>query len=89
MTTAQTPPGRFFTAEQVAEALGVNQCKVLGWLHSGQLRGINVAASAGGRPRWRIRLADLEKFLAARAAPRPMPTQRRRKHRDSQLIEFF
>ena len=73
----------------VARDLGVNQSKVLGWIRSGELRGVNVATRLGGRPRWRIAQVDLDSFLMRRsAAPAPKVTKLR-KRKDDAVIEFF
>ena len=57
----QTPP-------QVADVLGVGHDKILVWIHSGELRAIDVSTTRGQRPRWRISRIDLEDFLKRRAA---------------------
>ncbi len=82
MTAYLTPP-------TVAEALGVNQTKVLTWIRSGELAAINVAARVGGRPRWRINQEALDLFLLRRAAQPPAPVTRRRRRADPQVIQFF
>ena len=90
MSIASVDDRRYVTPGELAVDLGVSVSKVLSWIHRGELRAFNLAASAGGRPRWRIRLADLEKFLAGRAAPPPMPTPRRRRQAANDgMIAFF
>jgi excisionase family DNA binding protein len=51
---------------EVADLLGVSPDKVLTWLRSGELVGVDVSARRGGRPRWRIADAELQRFLRAR-----------------------
>jgi len=51
------------TTSQVAQQLGVDQGKVLDWIHSGQLVAVNVATNSGGRPRWRVSQESLAEFL--------------------------
>jgi hypothetical protein len=88
MTPAQAPARPYLRPREVAADLGVNESKVFGWICSGQLRGINVAARACGRPRWRISALDLQVFLDARSA-RPVPAPRRRRAADDGIIAFF
>ena len=61
------------TANQAARTLGVRKEKVLRWIRTGELRASNV--SQGYRPRWRIKRADLDGFLAGR---NPTPRQPKR-----------
>lgn len=82
MTAYTSPPA-------VAETLGINVCKVLSWIKSGELRAVNVAARAGRRPRWRIAQTDLDSFLAGRTATPPVKTTRRRRRADPAVIQFF
>ena len=79
----------FVTPADIAKALGVNQTKVLGWIRRGELRAVNVAATPGRRPRWRIAPEGLEAFLAARSAQPPVKVTRRRRRADPQVIQFF
>jgi excisionase family DNA binding protein len=48
------------TPAQLAKRWGVDVKKVLGWIHSGKLRAIDV--SNGSRPRFKIDEADIEDF---------------------------
>ena len=79
-TRAITPPA-------LAQRLGVNVHKVLGWIARGELRAVN--AGDGSRPRWRIMPDDLEQFLARRAAQPTVKATRRRRKADPAVIEFF
>ena len=79
---------RMHTPPAVAEGLGVDPSKVRGWVDSGELKAVNVAARLGGRPRWRIAAADLDAFLESRRSPTPVKPQRRRQ-RQTNVIEFF
>jgi excisionase family DNA binding protein len=58
--------GTTLTVTEVAGRLKVNRDKVLGWIHYGRLRAVNTAKGTLGRPRYRIKTADLEDFLAGR-----------------------
>lgn len=72
---------RLQTVQEVADALQVDCGKVLRWLASGELRGVDVSQRRGGRPRWRIRQSDLAMFLDARAsAAAPMRRRNRRNY---------
>jgi excisionase family DNA binding protein len=86
---SRLPTRCYVTPARVAADLGVNQCKVLTWIHRGELGAVNVATQLGGRPRWRISEAQLQAFLVRRSAAPPPKVARRRKTRDSQIIEFF
>jgi len=53
------------TPEQVADYLQVHPETVRKWLREGQLAGINL----GGRARWRIRRADVDRFIQTQQGP--------------------
>ena len=75
---------RRLTVKEIAESRAVSADVVLAWIHTGELRATNVGRRAsGGKPRWRIDPADLERFELARSnTPAPSP-QRRRRRSDS------
>jgi len=79
----------YLTPPAVAELLGVNESKVLGWIRSGELPAVDVGPRGGRRPRWRVAKADLELFLTRRAANPPPPMVRRRRRADKAVIQFF
>lgn len=82
----------YLTVPGLAQSLGIDQAKVLHWLHTGQLVGVNIAENPSGRPRWRIPRESWESFQAARSnqpAPAPRPQRRRRRRTDHHVIEFF
>ena len=58
---------RRLTVQQVAEVLGVDVKKVLRFIAAKELRAVDVSQSRGRRPRWRIKVSDLELFEASRA----------------------
>lgn len=68
----------FHTVQEVANLLCVDDGKILGWIHSGQLIGINIAHDVGGRPRWRVSQAALDGFLLRRQSQPPAPARRKR-----------
>ena len=78
---------RYLTPPEVAKRYGVNASKVLGFIHSGELRAVNVAASTLGRARWRISPSDIAVFEQRRSAVAPPKTRPRRK--SVGIIEFF
>lgn len=55
----------FLSPPKAAKLLGVHPEKIVGWINSGELLAMNV--SNRQRPRWRIRLSDLESLIAARS----------------------
>lgn len=80
---------RMLTPPQVAERLAVHPEKVLRWIRSGKLPAINVTEKEFGRPRFRVKPADLEAFVASLSVfVEPEPTPRRRPMPDH-VIEFY
>lgn len=69
---------RYYTTQQAAETLGVDDEQILRWIHGGTLPAYNVAKVLDAkRPRWRIAEADLAKFLMTRRSqPAPLPAVR-------------
>lgn len=56
------------TVKAVCQRYSVKPEKVLAWIHSGQLRALNLATDPNSpRPRWRILVADLEAFEQSRS----------------------
>jgi hypothetical protein len=79
----------FFTVPQIAEMLGTDQKKVIGWIDSSELVAINIAKNPrGARPRWRILQSEFERFLQARQSQPATPTPPRRRKPEG-VIEFF
>jgi hypothetical protein len=70
----------FWTVPAVAELLGVDAGKVLGWIRRGELVGTNIADRAGRRPRWRIADAELQRFLRARQSTSAPVVRRTRRN---------
>ena len=77
---------RYTTVPREAAEMGIDQAKILGWIHRGELFAINVAERAGGKPRWRIPTAAWQAFLESRgnrgAAPAPRAPRRRNAKKD-------
>lgn len=80
---------RQFSVPELAEHWGVSPNKVLGWLHDGQLRGLNMATNPSGRPRYSIFVADVEAFEQGREAHRSMTTPKKPRSRANMKIESF
>lgn len=82
----------WFTPPQVARARGLRTAKVLAWIRSGELEGVNCAEKHDGRPRWRISAEALEAFDSTRSSrqlPQRVARERRMATRQSEVIEFF
>ena len=90
MSTALALP-KYLTTAQAAEMLVVAPDKIGDWIKSGQLPAVNVAVHSGGKARWRIAAADLERFLASRRTgpTAPLPSPRRRKRSGSYTPKYF
>jgi hypothetical protein len=64
--------------------------KVYGWIRSGELEAINLAARRGGRPRWKIAASALSNFDQRRSnRVNSVSPRRRRRRSDHHVIEFF
>jgi hypothetical protein len=81
-----TPP---LTPNQFARRLGIGIHKVLAWIRSGELRAINVALNTTKRPQWSIPADAVTDFETRRAAVPVAKPARRRRRRDTNVIEFF
>ena len=73
---AQRTKDRPLTVPEVARHLRVRPDKVLAWVHSGRLRGYNVAEKENGRPKYRINREDLEAFTMLRVPLQTKPAGR-------------
>ena len=80
---------RMLSPPQVAQRFGVAPEKILAWIHSGELRAIDVATRRGGRPRYRVDPADLALFVRKRTVGTPTPATRRIRKPPTNVIEFF
>ncbi len=72
-----TTPTEFYTCPEIARLLRCRESKVSTWIKSGRLPAINVSEST--RPRYRVRRADLDQFLAGAAVVPVVRTERRQK----------
>jgi excisionase family DNA binding protein len=80
-----------YTIRDICNRFGVHEQTVLAWIHSGELKAVNVGVSpAKKKPRWRITEEALKAFEELRATTPPAPrVQRRRKKQASDVIEFI
>lgn len=78
------------TPPSLARRWGISVDKVLTWIRSGELRAIDVSTRRGGRPRYLIDDADILAFERMREVQPPLrQTRRRRKPKDTSVIEFY
>jgi hypothetical protein len=69
-----------FSVADLCRRWKVGAAKVHGFLHRGELIGVNLASSLSGRPLWRITRESVEAFERRRSsAPPPKPPRRRRR----------
>jgi hypothetical protein len=80
---------RYLTPPKIAQTYGVDVHQVLGWIASGELRAINLAASAHGRPRYKISPSDLSIFEQRRSVQAPAPSVRRRRKAIGNVTQYF
>jgi Helix-turn-helix domain len=78
----------WLTPPQLAAECGLEAQKICDWIAAGELIAVNVAQKTGGRPRWRIRVADWEAFLASRQNVKP-PRERARKRKPEKLQPYY
>jgi hypothetical protein len=75
MSTFVSTDRTWFTVSEIADRYRCGPEKVLGWLRSGELSGVNIAARVGGKkPRWRISAEALANFERRRSAVPPSET---------------
>ena len=77
------------TPKELAAMWGIHATKVIAWIRSGELRAMDASQKPGGKPRYRIDIADIEAFERARQitpSPKPTPPKRRRLER---VTKFF
>jgi predicted site-specific integrase-resolvase len=77
------------TPPEYARRLGVDPMKVIRWIRSGELRAINVATKANGRPRYVIDERDIEAFELRRSFVTPKKITRRRQQLPKDFIRYF
>jgi hypothetical protein len=78
-----------FTVEDLSKRYTVKPHTILAWLHSGELKGINVGRAIDKlKPRWRISQAAVDAFEAART-PTVEQTTRRRVKPAGDVVQFY
>jgi excisionase family DNA binding protein len=78
-----------FSVKNLCERYGVTENTVLQWIHSGELKAVNVGrAPTGKKPRWRITKEALEAFELRRTPTPPQPRAKRRK-RPTDVLKFY
>ncbi len=70
------------TSNELARVLRVSPDRVRGWIRSGELQAINVAAVRCGRPKFVVLPSHLAAFEASHQAAEPEPAPRRRRPAD-------
>ena len=78
-----------YTIKDICDHFGVNEHTCLAWIHSGELKAVNVGVAPGKKkPRWRITQEALDAFEALRAASPPAPATRRQRKRSDE-VRFY
>jgi hypothetical protein len=85
----QVAPRTKISPPELARRWGLDAHKILGWIRNGELRAIDVSSRQGGRPRYLIDMCDIRIFELHRAVGGPVQAPRRRRTKQSDLIEFF
>ena len=79
-----------YTVRDICNRYNVHENTVLGWIHNGELKAINVGRAPGKKkPRWRITDKALAAFEALRTPTPPAPRTRRRRKKSSDAIQFY
>lgn len=75
------------TPPQYAKQLGVSTSKILDWIHSGELRAINVG-NGNLRPRFLIDIEDISAFENRRSVCPQPKINRIRRRRNREVKDF-
>jgi transposase len=75
-----------FSIKQLQERYGVGEHTVLGWIHSGLLRAIDISRVTSSRPKWRITPEDLEAFEMRRSHKPPEPRKPRKSKKPERMF---
>jgi excisionase family DNA binding protein len=79
-----------YSVRDLCDRFQVNEHTVLAWIHSGELKAVNVGVAPGKKkPRWRVTQSALDEWLQLRASPSPALPTRRRRTQTSDVIEFI
>jgi excisionase family DNA binding protein len=77
-----------YGVQELRQRFGVGEHTVLQWIHSGELRAINVSRKPSGRPKWRVTKEALDAFVLLRTPTPPAPRAQRRKQA-ANVVEFY
>lgn len=78
------------TVKQLKERWQQTEASILYLIKTHQLRALNLGREPNGKkPRWRIPLAEVERFEAERSNQPPPKQQHRRRKKDADFIEYF
>lgn len=77
-----------YSIKDIQERYGVGEHTVLGWIHAGLLRAVNICRVGSSRPKWRVKEEDLESFELARTHT-PSQTRGRRKKQQPRERVFY
>ena len=86
--TAIPVPDTGLTPSQVGRLLRVAPDRVRAWIRSGELKAINTAPTACGKPRFVVLPSHLEEFTRRRQVVTQPPPSPRRK-RQPEVIDFY
>jgi excisionase family DNA binding protein len=72
----------------LAKKLRVHPDKIAQWIRTGELVAVNIATTPNGRPRYKIREEEVERFLESRSTKPPAPKPKRRRRATTQKKYF-
>ena len=79
----------YLSPPQVAQLWRVNVAKIYELIARGSLIALNMAVDPNGRPRLRIKLAEIARFEASRSTKPPPAKPARRRRKDPNITEYF
>jgi hypothetical protein len=77
------------TPPEVGRRWRIKAERVISFIKSGQLRAMDVASPTSTRPRYRIDMAAVLEFESTRSGARTPKPLRRKKARQTDVVEFF
>jgi hypothetical protein len=84
----KAPARTKLTPPELAQQWGVSADQIVRLIRAGELSAVNVALRTSGRPRFLIDVESVREFDRRRSCA-PVPKVRRRRVKDSGVIEFF
>jgi len=79
-----------YSVKDIQHRYNVTEQTVLGWIHSNELKALNVGRAPGKKkPRWRITQESLDSFEALRTQTPPQPRTRRRRKCGTEVVERY